>query len=204
MEPCLQLNFRKILLTAIVLLVVVTTLTLLAFMLGQENGMRLATVGQEISLNQKDSHSDSPSPEALPVLPKAMTATPASKLVEKWSLSNEQATQYAQEQNLSSVSGEPVVIKNIQFTPSEILLMGQIDYAGYVGALDILGYPVVEAQALHFRVSRLIVDGQDLPQMVFAPVEAQVDHFLAPLLAGYDVIDIELGDGFLAADILSW
>jgi hypothetical protein len=35
-------------------------------------------------------------------------------------------------------------------------------------------------------------------------VESQVNSFFSQLLSGYDVIDIEMDEGILSADLLPW
>ncbi len=204
MEPSLRLSFGKLLSAAIVLAIVVSLLTLMAFTLGQQSGMKMAD-GNFINPQLAETSGLEPeSPGAMPALPKAMTATPASKTIEKWSINNEQATRLAQEQNSASESGSPLLVKQIEFSPSEIRITGEINYAGYQGDLEVLGYPVIEAHTLNFRVLRLFLNGQVLPQMVSPAVESQVNSFFSQALVGYDVLDIEMGDGILSADLLPW
>lgn len=204
MEPSLRLSFGKLFSAAIVLAVVVSLLTLMAFMLGQQSGMKMANGNLTNPQLAETSELEPQSPVAMPALPKAMTATPASKTIEKWSINNEQATRLAQEQNPASESGAPLVVKQIEFSPSEIRITGEIDYAGYLGDLEVLGYPVIEAHVLNFRVLRLFLNGQVLPQIVSPAVESQVNSFFSQALVGYDVLDIEMGDGILSADLLPW
>lgn len=198
------MRIGKLLAAAVVLAVVVSGLTLLAFMLGQRSGMQIAGGKQELALAAGTSEVDSQSPAAMPVLPKAMTATPESKQLEQWSINNEQATLLAQEQNSTANPGMPVLVKQIEFLPSEIRITGEIDYAGYAGNLEILGYPMIEARQLNFRVVRLSLNGQVLPQIVSPAVESQVNSFFSQLLSGYDVINIEMDEGILSADLLPW
>lgn len=204
MEPSLRLSFGKLLSAAIVLAVVVSLLTLMAFMLGQQSGMKTANGNFTNPQLAETSELETQSPVAMPALPKAMTATPASKPIEKWSINNEQATRLAQEQNPASESRGPLVVKQIEFSPSEIRITGEIDYAGYLGDLEVLGYPVIEAHVLNFRVLRLFLNGQVLPQIVSPAVESQVNSFFSQALVGYDVLNIEMGDGILSADLLPW
>lgn len=204
MGPSLNLSFSKILVAAIVLAVVVSTLTILAFVIGQQRGVELASAGGYLSLDQNVSGKQTQSPAAMPALPKAVTATPKSKMVEKWSFSNEQATRFAQDQSISSQTNAPMVVKNIEFSPEKIRLSGELNYAGTMGDFEILGFPLIESRELHFRISRMLLDGQDLPHLAFSAVESQVDLFFSQLLSGYDVMDVELGEGFISADVLPW
>lgn len=204
MEATLRLSFGKIIAAGIVLAVIVSLLTLLAYVLGQRNGMELAADLVQTALNAQEKNSDSQSPEVIPVLPKAMTATPMHKPLEQWSINNEQATRLAQEQTEASTSGVPLLVNQIEFTESEMRITGEINYAGYMGDLEIVGYPVIEANQLNFHVMRSFLNGQVLPQIISPTVESQINGFFSQLFAGYDVIQVEMGDGVLLADLLPW
>ncbi len=204
MEPFLQISFRKILLAAIVLPLLVSALTITAFVLGQKSGLELATVNKVVLETERIAETEKQDMETGPALPRAMTATPENKVVEEWLLNNEQATEFAQGLSGSTTTGTPFRLDRVEFLSSLVQLSGQLNYGGYSGALEISGFPMIEGQELHLVVSQLIFDGQDLPQSLFPVVESQVDQFFYEMLAGYDVIDVELGDGVLSLHVLPW
>jgi hypothetical protein len=125
-------------------------------------------------------------------------------VVEEWLLNNEQATQFAKEFSGSTTTDLPFRVDRVEFDPTLVRLSGQLNYTGYSGGLEISGFPMIEGQKLHLVVSQLIFDGQDLPQSLFPVVETQVDQFFNELLGGYDVIDLELGEGVLSLHVLPW
>ncbi len=204
MDASARLSFGKIITAVIILVISVSLLTLLAFILGQRSGIEIASKDQTSSHNSKTTATDDQEPAAMPALPKAMTATPASKQLEKWTITDDQATQLALEQNNTSDSELPVLINQIEFAPSEIRITGEINYAGYAGNLDVLGYPVIEARQLNFRVTDLFLNDQVLPQLAYPVVEMQVNDFFSHLLAGYDVINVNTEKGVISADLLPW
>lgn len=204
MESCLQISFRKILLAAIVLPLLVSVLTITAFILGQKSGLELATADMVVPETERKTETGKQDMEKGSALPRAMTATPKSRVVEEWLLNNEQATQFAKELSGPTTRDLPFRVDRVEFDPTTVRLSGQLNYAGYSGGLEISGFPMIEGQKLHLVVSQLIFDGQDLPQSLFPVVETQVDQFFTELLGGYDVIDLELGDGELSLHILPW
>lgn len=204
MEPLLQISFRKILLAAIGLTLLVSALTITAFMLGQKSGLEIAAANMVVPETEQKTETEKQELEKVSALPRAMTATPKSRVVEEWLLNNEQATQFAKEFSGSTTTDLPFRVDRVEFDPTLVRLSGQLNYTGYSGGLEISGFPMIEGQKLHLVVSQLIFDGQDLPQSLFPVVETQVDQFFNELLAGYDVIDLELGEGVLSLHVLPW
>lgn len=204
MQSPTSMSFSKFFLAIIGLMLMVSALTITVYILGQENGIRLANAGEIGQSPKVESLSEEAVMERTPTLPKAATATPKSKPAEKWSLTEQQAIFYLQEFSATLGFEEPLILTDVKFTPSEMQLIGQIDYSGYVGEMVVTGCLTVDERRLHFRVDHLIVNDQYLPNMLFPTVETYMDHFLNQLVAGYDVIDIELEEGFLSADLLAW
>jgi hypothetical protein len=199
MEPRFSFTLRQVLLIAVVIVILTAALTLVIFYLGQQNALRLA---EQSGLSTRDASATGTA--AVPTLPRAMTATPKEHTPETYSLTDSQATALLQEQIAQSGQGAVLQVDAVSFTPQQIEVVGQIDYMEYQGELHMTCKPVALDNRLRLQITRVTVDGQDLPEMLFPVLEEQINPLFDQILSGYDIQAVELEQGQIKMTVLPW
>ncbi len=189
-----------ILILVSILILCTVTLGVAAFFLGRQSG---------VSLTAKRTPAPVPATviPTMPPLPKAMTATPTTNAASATSslqvliFTNDSATQALQEEAAQSGTSMPLKVQTVSFTREQITITGDLDYMGIQGNLSIFGKPVLSNKKLQFKVSRVTLDGEDLPDFMFPTIEEQINATFDQWMAGYSIESMELSDGQMTLTI---
>lgn len=214
MKTHFSLTMRQILLAVLLLILGTAAFTLLVFYLGQQNGLRLSNPGPLEAATAKASPASSPAATTGAVitfdpaaLPRAMTATPKAGAPEQKVLTDAQATLLVQEHIAQSGSQAPVKIDSVAFTPEQVNMSGEINSEvalGLAGSVELSGTVAVEEKRLRFHLTGLRLDEEQMPEMLYTSIEAQVNNFFDQTFMGYDVLEVQLAAGQMTVTLLPW
>jgi hypothetical protein len=192
METRFSLSLKQLALLVLLTVFVAVGLTVLVFLAGQGNGFNLFAIA---------STSTPTLTPTMPPLPKAMTATPAPRLSQMYVLTEEQVNAMVGEYTQDAA---PMAIHTIRIRAGGVQVIGDIDYGGYQGVLDISGAPFVQNLRMRFRLDQVTLDGQSLPAFLYPTIEEQINLFFDQLLSGYDIETVELQDGQIQIMFVPW
>ncbi len=137
-------------------------------------------------------------------LPRAMTATPQPKTPEQMVFTDSSATQLLKEQIAQSQSEVPILVDSVVFAPEQVTMSGDIDYMGVQGRVQLSGKPIVAENRLRVQLTSLRLDGEDLPDLLYPSVEAEINAYFDEVLQGYDVLGVTLAQGQMTVTLLPW
>ncbi|MEW5871129.1 MAG: hypothetical protein AB1894_17775 [Chloroflexota bacterium] len=213
MKTPFSLTMRQILLAVLLLILGTAAFTLLVFILGQQNGLRLSSTGPAEASPPERTAPALASPTRAVVtfdpaaLPRAMTATPKTRAPEQKVFTDATATQLVQEHLAQSGNQAPVQIDRLAFTPEQVNMSGEInsEYAlGLAGSVELSGTVAVEENRLRFHLTRLSLDEEQMPELLYASIEAEVNSFFDQTFTGYDVLEVQLAAGEMTVTLLPW
>lgn len=95
-------------------------------------------------------------------------------------------------------------VGTVEITEMGIRLNGSLEGNGLLGTVEIMGMPVVREGKLVFQVEELSLEGQPLPELFSAALEAEIEQVFKDWLWGYEVVRIKLGDGKIDLTVVKW
>jgi hypothetical protein len=175
MEVQVTFGFKQIVFLLFLAVLLIAGLGLGAFLLGQQNALRLAN---QVGGPSPTGYTVQATPLAGGVqatLPRAMTATPKPVQTEEIIYTDAQATALAQQQAGQVDTTIPFEIRSLFFTPGKVNLSGSVTYASYSGEINLTGTPYVESGRLKIKVDSVTIAGQSLPGANYADIETELN-----------------------------
>lgn len=109
-------------------------------------------------------------------LPKAMTATPRTRQEETLPFTNESLLGQLRQELEMENSQMDLRVGMVEITEMGIRLTGSLEGNGLFGTVEIMGVPVVSDGKLVFQVQELSLEGQPLPELFSATLEAEIEQ----------------------------
>ena len=137
-------------------------------------------------------------------LPKAMTATPRTRQEETLPFTNESLLGQLRQEIEKEDSQLDLRVGMVKITEMGIRMVGSLEGNGLSGTVEIMGTPVVNDGKLVFQVEELSLEGQPLPELFSATLEAEIEQVFKDWLWGYEVLRIKLGEGKIDLTVVEW
>jgi len=189
--------------TGIILIVLFTAVTFILFLLfGMNMGRSVGSLKMDpvLSVTEKPLSTRGSSIS----LPKAMTATPRTIQEEVLPFTNESLIRQLRQELDQANSQLDLRVGMVEITEMGIRLTGSLERNGLFGEVEIIGTPVVSDRKLVFQVEELLLEGQPLPELFSAELEAEIEQIFKEWLWGYDVLRIKLGEGKIELTVVEW
>jgi hypothetical protein len=204
MDVRVAFGLKQVIFLLFLAVLLVAGLGLGAFLLGQQNALRLVNRTAQPPVASAQAQIVVTDPAVQPTLPRAMTATPRPTATQEIVITDAQATELAQQQASQANLGIPIQIGSVFFTPGKANLTGTVDYLGYSGDFLITGTPYVDAGRLRVKVDSFTIGGQSLPGVVYADLEKEINGLFDQIFTGYEIQSISVEAGQMRLTVIPW
>lgn len=198
------LGFKQLVFLLFLAVILMAGLGLGAFLMGQQNALKLANQATKPSQTVLAGEPTSIPGTVMATLPCAMTATPKQKETEEIIFTDAQATELAQQQAEQVDTAIPFEISSLFFTPGQVNLTGVVNYSVYSGEFNLTGMPYVENGQLRVKVISLTIVGQSLPGETYEVVEQELDAMFKRIFVDYDIQSVDVEEGQLRLTVIPW